>query len=201
MTSKSFALKQPQDAHKVSLQYSAVWNTSMSFTFHVIYTISRGSVRLWTDSTTVDRQYNCGQTVQLWTDSTTVDRQYNCGQTVQLWTDSTTAYLKAQTPLTLLFFSYYTEYNVKASLFIFALLLNIFSVVLSSLQQRTNYIEVLLVSLLRHCVKLRSLWNMKLPSLKVLLSRVRISAERWTAETERSCAPVTCSRLKCSNLE
>jgi len=101
----------------------------MSFTFHVVYTILRGSVRMWIDSKT--------------------------------------AYLKAQIPLTP-FFSYHTEYNVKASIFIFALLLNIFSVVLSSLQQRISYTEVLLVTQLCHCIQFRNLSNMKLPLLKRL---------------------------------
>ena len=120
---------------------------------------------------------------------------------VRMLINSKTAYLKAQTPLTLYFFYYDTEYNVKAGIFIFALLLNIFSVVLSSLQQHTSYPEVMLVTLLRHCVKLRNLSNMKLPRLKVLLSRIRISADKPAAETERSCAPVICNRLECSNLE
>jgi len=93
----------------------------MSFTFHVVYTITRASVRMWIEIKTV--------------------------------------YLKAQTPLTL-FFSYHREYNVKVSIFIFVLLWKNFSVVLSSLQQRTSYTEVLLINLLRHCIKLKNLSNM-----------------------------------------
>jgi hypothetical protein len=68
---------------------------------------------------------------------------------VSMWSDSKTADLKAQAPLTL-FFYYRTEHNVKVSIFIFALLLNIFGVVLSSLKKRTSYRSILLLALLRH---------------------------------------------------
>jgi hypothetical protein len=65
---------------------------------------------------------------------------------VNMWIESKAASLKARAPFTP-FFPYHTEYNVKANIFIFALLLNIFSFVLSSVKQRTSNTSALVTAL------------------------------------------------------